>query len=261
VLYLNPREGSDPGGVCQPPRVKRAKSKGIFMESVNGRPAEPCGLGFEQLSLLADADLIAHFSAGHHDALAVLFDRYHRLILSIAFKVLRDPAEAEDVMQSVFLEIYRVAGQFDAARGSAKVWLLQYAYHRSMNRREYLKLRGFYARDRQEGRSSRSPAVSDRESAPMAPAFPEVGCMVREVLGSLSPSQQNVLHMSYFEDLPLKDIAARTGESLGNVRHHYYRALRRLRSLWAHGEGEKGNNRTRQAQFEIAARGSIDVET
>jgi hypothetical protein len=67
--------------------------------------------------------------------------------------------------------------------------------------------------------------------------------------------------MSYFEDLPLKDIASRTGESLGNVRHHYYRALRRLRSLLAHGEGDKNSNRTRKTQFEIAARGSIDVET
>ena len=201
------------------------------MEFVNGQPTEPCGLGFEQLSALTDADLIAHFSAGHHDALAVLFDRYHRLILSVAFKVLRDHAEAEDVMQSVFLEIYRVAGQFDAARGTAKVWLLQYAYHRSMNRREYLKLRGFYARNQQEGGVSTPAATSNRKPAPAMPAIPEVRCMVQEALGSLNPSQQNVLHMSYFEDLPLRDIASKTGETLGNVRHHYYRALRRLRTL------------------------------
>ena len=122
------------------------------MELVNGRPKEPCGLGFEELCRLSDPDLIAHLKDGHIDALAVLFDRYHRLILSVAFKILRDPSEAEDVMQSVFLEIHRVAGQFEAARGSAKVWLLQYAYHRSMNRREYLKVRGFYARDQQERR-------------------------------------------------------------------------------------------------------------
>jgi RNA polymerase sigma-70 factor, ECF subfamily len=231
------------------------------MELVNGRPTEPCGLGFEQLSALADAELIAHFSAGHHDALAVLFDRYHRLVLSVAFKVLRDPAEAEDVMQSVFLEIYRVAGQFDAARGSAKVWLLQYAYHRSMNRREYLKLRGFYARHRQEGRASKPAPATVRDPAPALPALPEVRYMVREALGSLNPTQQNVLHMSYFEDLPLRDIATKTGESLGNVRHHYYRALRRLRSLLGRGDGYKGNGRTREAQFDIASRGSIDVET
>ena len=231
------------------------------MAFVNGQPKEPCGLGFEQLGKLADPDLIAHLKAGHNDALAVLFDRYHRLILSVAFKILRDPAEAEDVMQSVFLELYRVAGQFEAERGSAKVWLLQYAYHRSMNRREYLKLRGFYSRDQQE-RSQANPAqIPTREAAPQLLTFPEVRCMVREAMESLNHSQQAVLHMAYFEDMPLKDIALSTGESLGNVRHHYYRALRRLRSLFLPGNTGRNNNRTRESPFEIASRGSIDVET
>jgi RNA polymerase sigma-70 factor (ECF subfamily) len=231
------------------------------MELVNGQPKEPCGLGFEQLSKLSDPDLIAHLKAGHNDALAVLFDRYHRLILSVALKILRDPAEAEDVMQSVFLEIYRVAGQFAASRGSAKVWLLQYAYHRSMNRREYLKVRGFYARDQQQRRQFNSAGSPARDTAPQVLPFPEVRCMVREAMESLNHSQQNVLHMAYFEDMPLKDIALSTGESLGNVRHHYYRALRRLRLLFLHSPDGRNNNRTRQAEFEIASRGSVDVET
>jgi len=58
----------------------------------------------------------------------------------------RDVSEAEEVTQSVFLEIYRAARQFDPARGNLKVWLLQFAYHRSINRRNYLTLRQFYSR-------------------------------------------------------------------------------------------------------------------
>ncbi len=231
------------------------------MEIVKGQPKEPCGLAFEQLSKLADPDLIAHLRAGHNDALAVLFDRYHRLILSVAFKILHNPAEAEDVMQSIFLEIYRVAGQFEASRGSVKVWLLQYAYHRSMNRREYLKVRGFYARDEQARRPSNSAESPVVHTAPGPLTIPEVRCLVRESLESLNHSQKSVLHMAYFEDMPLKDIAVRTGESLGNVRHHYYRALRSLRSLLLPRDGERRNNRTKEAEFEIASRGSIDVET
>jgi RNA polymerase sigma-70 factor (ECF subfamily) len=231
------------------------------MEPGNGKPKEPCGLGFEQLGKLADPDLIAHLKAGHNDALAVLFDRYHRLILSVAFKILRDPSEAEDVMQSVFLEVYRVAGQFEASKGSAKVWLLQYAYHRSMNRREYLKLRGFYTRDQQEGSQVSSEGSSARESQPQLLPFPEARCMVREAMESLSHSQQTVLHMAYFEDMPLKEIALSTGESLGNVRHRYYRALQRLRSLFLQDSPSRNHGRTREAQFEIASRGSVDVET
>ena len=85
--------------------------------------------------------------------------------------------------------------------------------------------------------------------------------MVREAMESLNQSQQNVLHMAYFEDMPLKDIALSTGESLGNVRHHYYRALRRLRSLFLPSHNGRNNNRTREAEFKIASRGSVDVET
>lgn len=105
---------------------------------------EPCGLTFARLGQLTDEEIMAHVQAGHDDALTVLFDRYHRLVVSVAFKILRDLGEAEDVTQIVFLEIYKAAAQFDPSRGTTKVWLMQYAYHRSMNRRLYLKRRKFY---------------------------------------------------------------------------------------------------------------------
>ena len=157
VLYLAAAMSLSMACPTSPMRMVGA-SKDISMELSDGQIKEPCGLSFEQLSGLPDPDLLAHLRSGHSDALAVLFGRYHRLILSVAFKILRDPAEAEDVMQSVFLEIYRVAGQFDAARGTVKVWLLQYAYHRSLNRREYLKVRGFYERSR-----TRTPSSNSKE--------------------------------------------------------------------------------------------------
>src|SRR5262245_54069104 len=78
---------------------------------------------------------------GHVDALAVLFDRYRRLVFTVAKRILRDPAEAEDLTQDVFIEIYRKANLFDPRKGCVKAWVLQYAYHRSFNRRRYLSLR------------------------------------------------------------------------------------------------------------------------
>ena len=82
--------------------------------------------------------------AGQNDALAVLFDRYQKLVLSIALKIVRDPGEAEDVTQTVFLDIYRAVAQFDPRKGNTKVWLMQYAYHRAINRRQHLNVREFY---------------------------------------------------------------------------------------------------------------------
>ena len=103
---------------------------------------EPCGLGISQLRNLSDETVMAHLKQGHDDALAVLFERYHRLVFSIAIKILHDEGEAEDVTQNVFLEVFRNAVQFDPQKGSTKAWLLQYAYHRSFNRLRYLKVRG-----------------------------------------------------------------------------------------------------------------------
>ena len=228
------------------------------MESGNGKPKNPYGLSLDQLGKLDDQDLIAHLKAGHHNALAVLFNRHHRLVLAVAFKILRDPAEAEDMMQSVFLEVHRRSDQFEASKGSAKVWLLQYAYHRSMNRREYLNVRGFYSRDQLE-RPQASSAGHEGQLHRLS--LPEARCMAREAMESLNDSQRSVLHMAYFEDMPLKDIALSTGESFGNVRHHYYRALQRLRSLFLQQSPGRSQGPTTEEQSEIELRETDDVET
>lgn len=89
---------------------------------------------------------------------------------------------------------------------------------------------------------------------------PEAHRLVREGLDSLNYSQRMVLHMAYFLDMPLKDIAASTGDSLGNVRHHYYRGLDRLRSLLLPRNGNGSKRPTNKVKYEIANQGAIDAE-
>src|SRR5712671_3222429 len=79
----------------------------------------------EEPAPLRDEVLLSCLRDGNHNALTVLFDRYHRLVLSIALRILRDAGEAEDITQSVFLEIFRSADQFDSDRGTVKIWILQ----------------------------------------------------------------------------------------------------------------------------------------
>jgi RNA polymerase sigma-70 factor (ECF subfamily) len=174
---------------------------------------------------LSDERIMAEIQAGNGDAFAVLFDRYHRLVLVTALRIVRDVAEAEEVTQSVFLEIYRAARDFDPARGSLKVWLLQFAYHRSINRRNYLTLRQFYdRRDIQE-------AVAWECLGAMTPhlAVQEAARLVEEALGILNEPQRRTIQMVFFEGMTLKEVAEHTTESLSNVRNHYYRGLDRLR--------------------------------
>src|ERR1700674_5200390 len=102
---------------------------------------------------LTDEDLLQQLQCGVADALAVLFDRHYRLVFSVARRILRDSGEAEDLMQEVFLEVYRDADKFAPARGGVKNWILVLAKYRSLNRWKYLHLRGHY-----EGRSEYEPA-------------------------------------------------------------------------------------------------------
>jgi RNA polymerase sigma-70 factor, ECF subfamily len=94
----------------------------------------------------SDEELMLQVQRGDGDAFATLFDRHHRLVLTIALRILRDVGEAQEITQNIFFELYRSAGRFDVERGTLKVWLLQFAYHRSINRRNYLVLRQFYNR-------------------------------------------------------------------------------------------------------------------
>ena len=203
---------------------------------------EPCGLSLNELKSLSDESLMAHLRAGHADVLAIIFDRYYRLILSVAMKILRDIGEAEDLMQSVFLEIFRSAAQFDPSRGTLKVWILQYAYHRGMSRRQHLNIRNFY----------KNADVADLERELTATEVTqfndqEVRRLVNQALSSLNETQNRVLKLAYFEGLSLREIAERTNDSLGNVRHHYYRGLKKLREV-VKGEPQREDLRFAQGE-------------
>jgi len=165
-----------------------------------------------------------HLQAGNTDAFAVIFKRYHRLVHVTALHILRDAAEAEDLTQSVFLEIYRKAGQFDSARGTLKVWLLQYAYSRSTNRRNYLLVRHLYNK-------ADVSAIDEAASfwSPSRLQLQESSRLATEALESLPEAQRQTIEMFFFEGLDFKEIARRRNEKFSNVRHHYYRGLQRLR--------------------------------
>jgi RNA polymerase sigma-70 factor (ECF subfamily) len=181
-----------------------------------------------KLKGLNDGQLMAQLQAGCNDALAILFDRYHRLVLSIALKIVRDPGEAEDVMQSVFLEIFRSVAQFDPTKGTTKVWILQYAYHRALNRRQHLNARNFYNQENLDEVETRLP-----ETASTLGGFTqhELKHLLRQGLATLNGPQKQVVELASYNGLSMREIADKMGDSLSNVRHHYYRGLQKLRSF------------------------------
>lgn len=174
----------------------------------------------------SDEELMARLCARDPRALDALFRRYARLVMSIAFRTLGDHGEAEDLVQETFLYIYRKAALFNPRKGPARRWIVQIAVHRSLDKRSYLDRRGFYF-------GTKIDSVNDTLLGP-TDLDREIGAglnraKLESALAELPHSQRRTLEMSFFEGLGLREVAARINEPLGNVRHHYYRGLERLR--------------------------------
>src|ERR1700721_1935690 len=93
---------------------------------------------------VTDEEALVRLKAQDRDALALLFDRYSRLILTIGFRVLRDYGEAEELVQNVFLYLYQKADLFQPDKGTAKSWITKAAYNRALHRGDSLVSRKFY---------------------------------------------------------------------------------------------------------------------
>lgn len=170
-----------------------------------------------------DMRLVARIRAGDQQAISELYDRYAKVVYAVALRVLQDAGAAEDVLQDVFLQLWRNPDAFDASRGSLAAWLAVIARHRAIDR-----LR------------QRRPET-DIEDCVIAggPDFREeaerklIIDKVREVLGQMNPDQRKLLELAFFQGLTHTEIAEKTGEPLGTVKTRIRSGLQFLRSKFA----------------------------
>lgn len=182
-------------------------------------------------SEITDEKLLDEVSYGARESLAILFRRYARLVRMLAYRVLRDAAEADDLLQEVFLYIFRKAALFDPSKGTARSWIIQVTYHRAFNRRQQLKSRHFYdAKDADD--------LATGANLQIEVAFYErtlEGTLGKETIKrieeSLSGDQRRTIQLYFFEGYTIEETAKELGQSPGNVYHHYYRALEKMRKL------------------------------
>jgi len=179
---------------------------------------------------VSDEALISRICMSDKQAMALLFRRYARVVRSICYRVLRDSSEADDLVQDIFLLVHRDCKTFDSSKGPARFWILQMAYRRAISRRRYLTSSHFYTR-------------LDLDDAAFHMADPRTGVgqlgeSVERMLGNgglqgvfetLSESQRQTLRLFFIEGYTLDEIATKLGQSRGNVKHHYFRGLERLR--------------------------------
>jgi RNA polymerase sigma-70 factor (ECF subfamily) len=199
-------------------------------------------LSHSRLRILTDEDLMQALRMGCNDALAVLFERHSPLVFRIARSILHDDGEAEETVQRVFLDIFRAVNQFNPDRGTFKTWLLQYAYHRSVDRRQHLQSNRFYSREELD-----DLIPAERFNGPghlLCLPPQEVVFLVEQVLATLEARQRRVLELTYFEGLTAEEIAAKTGDSASSVRHNLYRGLAKLRSVLQGTSKANGKEKT-----------------
>ena len=173
-----------------------------------------------------DVHLMLRLQAGDREALALIFDRYSRIVFEIGRQVLRDTGEAEELVQEVFLNVYRKCGSFDAGKGTVRGWLRRIAYREAFDRKNYLTNRRFYACDALDGVIEDLKSVFDVEREADAHRLES---LLRNAMESLNEKQRVTLELCLFEGYTLREISERQQDSLVNTRHHYYRALERLR--------------------------------
>jgi RNA polymerase sigma-70 factor (ECF subfamily) len=161
--------------------------------------------------------LLRRLAGGDSGALGEFYDLYAGLVNGLALRILRNTAEAEDVVQEVFVQVWRQADRYDPTRGSAEAWLCTIARSRALDR-----LRRRAAR-REEGDEA-LPAGSE---APRT----EEALAVRKALDALSADQRHALELAYYEGLTQTEIAERLRQPLGTVKTRIRTAMIRLREF------------------------------
>ena len=151
--------------------------------------------------------------------MAGIYDRYSSLVYSVALRVLGDTGAAEDIMQNVFMQLWRNPASFDSRRGSLPAWLAVITRHRAIDQ---LRKRRPESDLSDVTVSTSSDLASDTDRARTIEK-------ARAVLATMPQAQRSDLEMAFFEGLTHSEIAAKTGEPLGTIKTRIRTGLTQLR--------------------------------
>jgi RNA polymerase sigma-70 factor (ECF subfamily) len=151
--------------------------------------------------------------------MGVLYDRYSSVVYAVALRVLGDTGAAEDVLQEVFLQLWRNPAAFDSGRGNLGPWLAVIARNRAIDS----------LRKRRPETDFENVVVSITPDMASDAEKSRVLTQVRSAMGEMPPPQRQALEMAYFEGLTHSEIAAKTGEPLGTVKTRIRAGLLALR--------------------------------
>jgi len=171
------------------------------------------------------ASLMSRVADGDQGAFAELYDATSPIVFGIALRVLRDRAQAEEVAQEVFLEVWRTAARYDPGKGTPSAWINTMAHRRAIDRVRSAELS-----------TQRDQRHAEDQLASTAPDISEevvrrdVGRRVRRALATLPEAQRRPLALAYFDGRSQREVAEIMGLPLGTVKTRMRDAMRRLRT-------------------------------
>lgn len=166
--------------------------------------------------------------AGDESALSALYDRYSGMLFAMLVRILRDPQAAEEILQDLFLQLWRGAARFDASRGSLPAWLMVIGRNRALSRlrtREHREI----PEDIEAFPANAVPSSVNLEDDAERNLLME---KLRTAMATLPTEQREAVELAYFEGMTQTEIAARTGSPLGTVKSRVRTAMQSLKQVF-----------------------------
>jgi RNA polymerase sigma-70 factor (ECF subfamily) len=180
----------------------------------------------------ADAELLKRVAAADRSAFSELYDRFSRPLYATAVHILRDPAEAQDVVHDAFITLWEKAPSFESTRGTAFSWAVTLTRNRAIDRLRSRRRRAALL----EGSAPSDLGLDENSSGPSADTAADSNdqaCVVRAAVAALPLEQQNAVQLAFFGGLTQEEIAARLQAPLGTIKARIRRGLLKLREQLA----------------------------
>jgi RNA polymerase sigma-70 factor (ECF subfamily) len=179
-------------------------------------PAQPRHSGLEALITL--------IASGDQDALAALYDQTKKQVYGLVLRILRNEATAEEVLMDVYLQVWRQAGHYDAAKGRPFTWLAMMARSRAIDR-----LRSGKPEEQWPEEIETAHVIAHPSGMEEAVAANERRQIVIAALDTLSPQEREVIELAYFSGLTQSEMASQLGQPIGTIKTRVRRGLMKLR--------------------------------
>jgi RNA polymerase sigma-70 factor, ECF subfamily len=175
----------------------------------------------------SDLDLMCSIQAADPEALSQLYDRYNGILKALILRVIHNEAEADDLLQEIFMEIWNQAKNFSAQKGKPLGWMVTLARRRAI---DGLRKKQAYARaeERLQAETEQQPEAWVHNATEEEIDFADTRVLVRQVISSLPPAQQQAIELAFFRGMSQREIAANTNTPLGTVKTRLELGLKKI---------------------------------